>query len=46
MDEQIAAMTEARKMLAIYPGDAEYRIKGRNAARLFVVGCDDLEALS
>lgn len=46
MEEQVAAMTEARKMLTIYPGDAEWRIKARNAARLFVVGCDDLEGLS
>lgn len=46
MAENLSAMTEARTMLAIYPGDAEWRIKARNAARLFVVGCDDLESLS
>lgn len=45
MGDQIAAMTEAAKMLDKYPGDAEWRVKARQAARLFILDCDDLEAL-
>jgi len=45
MGEQIAAMNQARAMLDMYPGDETWRIKGRQAARLFILDCDDLEAL-
>ena len=45
MGDQINAMTEARTMLDIYPGDDQWRVKARQAARLFVLDCDDLEGL-
>lgn len=45
MGDQINAMAEARKMLDIYPGDQAWRVKARQAARLFILGCDDLEGL-